>query len=310
MKFKYLFGPVPSRRLGLSLGVDLVPYKVCSFDCVYCECGRTTRHTIERKEYVPSSEVLEELKLFMENPVPFQYVTFSGYGEPLLNSAFGGIASWIKDNIERPLALLTNSSLLVYPEVRREASLCDVVLPSLDAATQSVFERINRPCCGISVKDIVEALRCFKREYLKVKMALEILFVKGINDGDGELKALKDAVEYIEPDEVHLNTVDRPPADDVEPVSRDFLREVAAFIGGRCVVVGEAQGRAVLEEERLKEAVLSVVKRRPLRVEDMSRLLGSDIRLISKLIALLEKEGLLVCEVFEGQRFYRAVEVK
>lgn len=161
MKFKYLFGPVPSRRLGLSLGVDLVPHKVCSFDCVYCECGRTTCHTVERKEYVLVSEVLRELEEFMQDPLPFHYITFSGFGEPLLNKGFKRVAEWIKEHVDRPLALLTNSSLLIYPEVRKEASLCDLILPSLDAVSQDVFERINRPVKGLKARDIVEALRLF-----------------------------------------------------------------------------------------------------------------------------------------------------
>ncbi len=303
---KYIFGPVPSRRLGLSLGVDLVPHKVCSFDCVYCECGNTTLHTTKRDEYVPVDEVLRELEGFLSDPVPFHYITFSGFGEPTLNSRFGEAARWIKEHVDAPLALLTNSSLFVLEEVRGEASSCDLVLPSLDAVTQSVFERINRPVAGIKASDIVRALRSFRREHPSVRMELEILFVKGFNDTQEELSALKSAVEYIEPHAVHLNTVDRPPAEDVEPVGEEFLLYAREFFGDNCVVVGMKGYAEDVAQDRLKEAIVAVVKRRPLRSSDIAKLLGEDIRRVAKFIDMLEAEGLVERVHFDGSTFWRA----
>ncbi len=303
--YRYIFGPVPSRRLGLSVGVDLVVPKVCTFDCVYCECGRTTVHTDKRGEYVPYEEVMRELESFLAEGIPFHYITFSGCGEPTLNVRMGDIARWIKEHVERPLALLTNSSLFTLDEVREAAGLCDLVLPSLDAVSEEVFKRINRPCCGIRASDVVEALRLFRREHPQVKMALEILFVKGYNDSLDELKLLKRAVDYIDPHEVHLNTVDRPPAEDVEPVSEDFLVRVRDLFGERAKVVGFESYSVAIREERLREAIVGVVSRRPLRVGDIARLLGEDVRRVSKVVESMKREGLLREERFKGEVFFR-----
>ncbi len=304
---KYLFGPVPSRRLGLSLGVDLVPYKVCSFDCVYCECGRTTVHTLVRREYVPVEKVLKELESFMKEPTPFHYVTFSGYGEPTLNIGFAKVAHWIKEHVDRPLALLTNSSLLIHDNVRAEVTLCNLILPSLDAATQKTFERINRPVDGMLVKDIVEALRLFRIKYPSVKMELEILFVKGFNTHDEEIKALKSAIEYIEPHEVHLNTVDRPPTEDVEAVDMAFLEEVRSFFGGNTKIIGAGASCVILEEKRVKEAIASAVSRRPLRFSDIMRLVGMDELKVRSVVESLKKEGKIEELSKNGQIFYRRI---
>ncbi len=303
---KHLFGPVPSRRLGLSLGVDLVPYKVCSFDCVYCECGRTTIHTTKRAEYVPCSEVIEELEELLKNPPELHYITFSGFGEPTLNIGFGKVARWIREHTQFPLALLTNSSLLVHPEVRKEASLCTVVLPSLDAARQETFLKINRPAEGIEIKEIIRALKDFKREHPSVRMDLEVLFVKDYNDQEEEIKELKKAIEFIEPDGVHLNTVDRPPAEKVEPVDIQFLKEVKSYFGGNTKIVGFGEYETTLELERLKDAVLAVIQRRPLRETDIAKLTGQDIRMVAKLLDALKKDDLVEEVHFESQCFFKA----
>ncbi len=304
-RFRYIFGPVPSRRLGLSLGVDMVPHKVCSYDCVYCECGRTTSKTMRRGPYIPYDGVISELEEFISLGVPFHYITFSGSGEPTLNLHMGEVARWIREYVDRPLALLTNSSLFIHPEVRREASLCHLVLPSLDAVDEEVFRRVNRPCEGLRARDVVEALRLFRREYPHVRMALEILFVKGLNDTDEEVRGLKSAVEYIEPHEVHLNTVDRPPADAVEPVDEGFLEQVREFFGDGAVVVGASGYRTSLEQERLMDAVLCTISRRPLRVSDIARLVGEDVRMVAKLVDILKSRGQVEEVVFEGEVFFK-----
>jgi len=160
--YKYLFGPVPSRRLGMSLGVDLVPHKVCSLNCIYCECGRTTNLTLERKEYVPFDEVIKELEHFMNNNPAPDYITFSGSGEPTLNSRIGDVLQYIKSNHPDILvAVLTNGTLFSDKQVRSELLSADVVLPSLDTASDSTFYKINRPFHSININDYIKGLEEF-----------------------------------------------------------------------------------------------------------------------------------------------------
>ncbi|RPI46755.1 MAG: radical SAM protein, partial [Bacteroidetes bacterium] len=179
--YKYIFGPVPSRRLGMSLGVDLVPHKVCSLDCVYCECGPTTKRTLDRKEYVLYGKVTEELDhFFIENPDP-DFITFSGSGEPTLNTRIGDVLHFIKQKKPAiPVAVLTNGTLLGRKDVRDELMEADVVLPSLDAATPEVFRRINRPAHGLDLDEILEGLVSFRKEF-RGEMWLEIFIIPGFN---------------------------------------------------------------------------------------------------------------------------------
>jgi len=175
MKYKHLFGPVPSRRLGISLGVDLVPHKVCSLNCIYCEVGETTNHTLERKEYVPVSEVLDELDHFLSGNPELDYITFSGAGEPTLNIGIGEIISHIKENFPQyKLALLTNSTLLSDAKVRADVKKVDLLLPSLDAISEDVFSKINNPASNLRSQDIIDGLIEFKKIF-KGEIWLEIL---------------------------------------------------------------------------------------------------------------------------------------
>jgi len=162
---KLIFGPVPSRRLGRSLGVDLVPYKVCSYDCIYCQVGKTTRKTATRDEYVPTDEVLAELAQVFEAGCECDYVTLSGSGEPTLHRDVGRIIARIKELTDTPVAVLTNGSLLSDPQVRKDLMQADLVVPSLDAADPETFEAINRPCAGLDFDAMVEGLAAFRREY-------------------------------------------------------------------------------------------------------------------------------------------------
>ncbi|MDD2563217.1 MAG: radical SAM protein [Salinivirgaceae bacterium] len=208
--YKYLFGPVPSRRLGMSLGVDLVPKKVCTLDCVYCEVGKTTKLTLDRKEYIKFDKVKEELiHYFNNNPDP-DYITFSGSGEPTLNSRIGEMLQFIKQikpNI--PVAVLTNGTLFYDKKVREALLNADVVLPSLDAATNEVFMKINRPATNLTTDQYIQGLIDFRSEF-KGKIWLEIFILPDYNDTDHELSELKKVILKIKPDSIQLNTLDRP----------------------------------------------------------------------------------------------------
>ena len=227
VKANYLFGPVASRRLGRSLGVDLIPAKTCPFDCVYCEVGRTTRHTAERKSYVPAEEVLAQLEDFFSGGGQADYVTFSGSGEPTLSADLGRLIRETKKRFGVAVAVITNGALLGDAGVRGELAEADVVIPSLDSARQCSFEAVNRPVAGTAVEDVIDGLAEFTREFAG-RVWLEVLLVGGVNDSDDDITALAGAIARIRPEKVQLNTIVRPPADrGMRPASAERLEEAA-----------------------------------------------------------------------------------
>ena len=308
MAYRYLFGPVPSRRLGISLGIDLVPHKTCLFNCVYCECGRTTNLTCERREYVPTNEVIAELDEFLATAPDLDYVTFAGSGEPTLHSGIGEIISFIKDRYPcYRVAVLTNSALFTDPGVRAALMRADLVVPSLDAVSEEVFVKINRPSPGITAGQVLEGLLDFAREYTG-EVWLEIFIVPGVNDTDKELQLLKDAVTAIEPDRVQLNTLDRPGAEDwVRPASPEAIERIAAMLGGNAGAIGVAYaGRTLPPVTReIRETILATIRRRPCTPRDLATLLGIRPTEVAKHLRVLEAEGLI--EDVEEKRgvFYR-----
>lgn len=209
---KYIFGPVNSRRLGQSLGIDLLPFKTCSLDCVYCECGWTTTQTLERREWVPTAEVIAELDEVLGARPALDYVTFSGSGEPTLHNGIGRIIAHIKTHYPQyRVAVLSNATLLGDPGVQADLRHADLVVPSLDAATQSAFDAICRPTPDMAVEDIIEGIAGFRRGFAGL-LLLEIFIITGINDKPAELAALREAALRIAPDAVQLNHLDRPAA--------------------------------------------------------------------------------------------------
>ena len=228
----HIFGPVSSRRLGVSLGLDVIPFKTCSYDCVYCECGPTTLKTMERKPYVPAETVIAELKAHLSaHPGRLDHITFSGSGEPTLNSEIGLMIDAIKKMTSTPVVVLTNSSLLHLPDVIRDLRHADLVVPSLDAASEKNFRIIDRPIGQANPGQTIAAIENFRKNF-KGQLWLEILFIDGFNTSDEEVLLLRKAVDRIRPDRIQLNTVDRPPLFDwVRPASRETLERLAGLIG-------------------------------------------------------------------------------
>ncbi len=310
MAYRYLFGPVPSRRLGISLGIDLVPHKTCTFDCVYCECGRTTDLTCERREYVPTDGVIAELDDFLATAPDLDYVTFAGSGEPTLHSGIGEIISFIKERYPRyRVAVLTNSALLTDPEVRAALMRADLVVPSLDAVSEEVFLEINRPCPGITAGRVLEGLLDFVREY-PGEVWLEVFIVPGQNDTEEEVLRLRDAVAAISPDRVQVNTLDRPGTDiRVRPASPGALERIASTLGGNAEVIGAACTDRVLPPkiEDAGEVILATIRRRPCTPGDLAALLGIRPAEVSKYLRILEDRGLVEPVREKRGVFYRAV---
>jgi len=305
-KFRHLYGPVPSRRLGRSLGIDLVPHKICTYDCIYCQIGKTTKRTLLRKEYVPVKEVLKEVELFLrEEFSPVDYFSLSGSGEPTLHSQIGSVIEGIKAITSIPVAVITNGSLLYEGEVRQDLLRADIVLPSLDAVSSEVFMRINRPRPGFSIEKVIEGMAEFRKVY-KGQIWLEILFCKGVNDQSGELQKMREAVKRIQPDLIHINTVVRPPSEDwVRPLSKKELEEMKAFFGEKASIISEFDRYPSPTSPRdLKEEILSILRRRPLSLTDLSKGMGIPANELEGYIGPLIEEGRIHARVFEDSIYY------
>jgi len=238
---KYLYGPVKSRRLGFSLGLSLTPYKVCTFDCIYCQLQGTSTKTAERKEYINTREVLGELKTWLENNAEqvktLNYITISGSGEPTLNIKIGELIAQIKKLTTAPLAVITNASLLSDRVVRSDISKADLIVPSLDAATDAVFARIDRPLPAIKVEDVIRGLVALRQEY-HGKIWLEVMLIAGVNDDLRHIKRIKEALDRINPDKIQLNSPVRSSAQlNLRVVSEAKLRKIKSLLGEKCEII-------------------------------------------------------------------------
>jgi len=310
MKFKHLFGPVPSRRLGISLGVDLVPHKVCSMNCIYCEVGKTTNLTNQRGDYIPLTELMSELKQYLKDEPELDYITFSGAGEPLLHEGIGEIISFIKNEYTQyKLALITNSTQLVDPQVRNDIKQIDLILPSLDSADQAVFQKINRGSADLNVDKIIAGLKAFKQES-NCEMWLEVFFVPSLNDNEADLEKLKTAITEIAPDQVQLNTLDRPGTEPgLEPLTEERMDEIADFLKPLPVeIIAKFKARNKISsfQKDIESAILETIKRRPCTAIDLAEMLGTHINEINKYIGSLLQEDKIISEEQERGTFFRA----
>jgi len=306
--YKYLFGPVPSRRLGMSLGIDLIPKKVCSLDCVYCEVGKTTKLTLERKEYVLYDKVIAELQKFMADEPELDYITFSGSGEPTLNSRFGDVLKFIKQNYpEIKIAVLTNGTLLHNKNVRDELLQADVILPSLDAVSQTVLDKIDRPNPQINIDNYINGIVSLKQEF-RGKIWLEILILKGYNDSKEELLKLKEAIVKINPDSIQLNTLDRPgTVEGLQALTHSELQEIVDLWQLPNVeIIASPPKREKVKSYRkdTETAILETIVRRPCTLDDLHDILGIHVNEINKYLGVLEDKKKIKKEFQERGIFY------
>ena len=302
---RYVFGPVPSRRLGFSLGVDLTGRKLCSLDCIYCQLGPTRRTTVARRQYVPVDAIMREMKKALRTERQIDFITLSGSGEPTLNSRIGPLIKAIKTITEIPVAVLTNGTLLRLPSVARALLAADMVAPSLDAASQAVFRKVNRPHESLKVSEIVKGLADFRRKFTG-QIWLEILFVKGVNDSAEQVAKLVRQVQRIKPDKVHLNTVVRPPTQaDAKAVSQTFLRSVAGQFTPRGTVIVDFSSRGQTKSGTGKaEQIVRMARRRPVTLEDICEGLGLAGREAQKIVGQLLLKKQLRSRIFRGKRYY------
>jgi len=305
-KQEHIFGPVPSRRLGRSLGVDLVPFKTCSYDCIYCQLGRTTHKTIKRKEWVPIDIVIDQLKIKLDSKP--DYITLSGSGEPTLFLRLENLISRIKNITDIPVVVLTNGSLLWLPEVRKALKSADMVVPSLDAGSSQIFQYVNRPHSNITFDNMLDGLVKFRNEY-NGKYWLEVFLIAGVTTPDAEINRLMNSINLICPDKVQVNTVTRPPAEDfAERVPEKQLKTLAKRLYENAEVIADYSNVHKQQDfSALREDVLALLQRRPCSVKDIAVGLSLHLNEVVKYVEGLSSEGKIEVKLQNQQLYYKAV---
>ncbi|MBW2145146.1 MAG: radical SAM protein [Deltaproteobacteria bacterium] len=300
----HVFGPVPSRRLGLSLGVDLIPAKTCSFDCLYCQVGKTTKRTVDPKPFVPVREVVEEVRKKLLKCVP-DAITLAGSGEPTLHSEIDLVITSIKKITGTRVVVLTNGSLFWKEDVRNRVLEADVIMPTLTSAYDHTFRMIHRPHPELDLNTIVDGLTKLRQDY-KGQMFLELVFLAGINDTEKEIQGLKVLIDRISPEKIQLNTVVRPPADS-RALSLDIkkLEEIMVYLGKNTEIVAEPRmtGR-IIEKSSLISGFLEMVKRRPLKPDDIADSLNLSIEEVGDLVKGLLIKGYIRKQEHSGEIYY------
>jgi wyosine [tRNA(Phe)-imidazoG37] synthetase (radical SAM superfamily) len=288
---RLIYGPVPSRRLGFSLGVDIIPYKVCPYNCIYCQLGKTTNKTLRRKSYVSPAIVIKGIKAAISENKKIDYITFSGSGEPTLNKDLGILIQKTKKITSIQVAVLTNGSLLWRKSVREDLALTDLVVPSLDAVSAAVFKKINSPAKGLNIKKVLDGIKKFAENF-KGEIRLEIMLVKGINDSEKEIKKINEFIKDLEINKIELNTVIRPPNDpQAKPLTKEELFRIKKLFHPDLKVKIISDFTKHYEEKifrrDLEQRIIDLIKRRPCRKEEMAVSLGVHLNELLKYLNLL-----------------------
>lgn len=306
----YVFGPVPSRRLGQSLGIDTIRLKTCNWNCVYCQLGRSMPLTNERREYIPREEILAEVKsaLASHKHGEIDWITFVGSGEPTLHSGIGWLIRQVKSLTEIPVAVITNGSLLYQPEARDELSAADAVLPTLDAGSAALYRQINRPDGEITFERHLQGLVDFRREY-RGKLWVEVMLVRGLNDTTEALEDIAKILERVKPEAVHINLPTRPPVETwVQPTDDEGLLRAMSILGNIAKVVHPAEGIFDLGGfQNVVDAVISIITRHPMRQDELEKTLTQwSTGQVSEALAELESSGRAQVVERYGVRFWSA----
>jgi wyosine [tRNA(Phe)-imidazoG37] synthetase (radical SAM superfamily) len=294
---RHVYGPVFSRRLGHSLGIDLVPFKTCTYDCVYCQLGRTTNKTAQRKEYVPVAEILEEVEEKLVAGCAPDFISFAGSGEPTLHERIGDLIAGVKQMTSRPVAVITNGSLLWKKDVQDSLKEADLVVPSLDAGDKNIFQHVNRPCEEITFERMVDGLAEFKRRY-SGRMWLEVFLLAGVTGIQSEVEKIAAHCRRIRPERIQLNTLSRPAAEEfVSPVKTDQMEGFKPFFPGTVEVIGEREPAALpafFRDDVSEAEILAMLGRRPCTVRGLSQGLGLNAHEVAKTLQALLARGKVV----------------
>lgn len=299
-----IFGPVPSRRLGLSLGVDLIPGKTCTYDCLYCQVGQTTNKTIEPKSYTPVQDILDELKQYLENTRP-DTITLAGSGEPTLNAQIDQVISGIKKITAIPVAVLTNGSLLWRKDVRDRVADADIIMPTLTTVFQNTFRAIHRPHAKLALPIIIDGLKALRSSF-RGRIHIEVVFLAGLNDTGREIEELQTVLKEISPDKIQLNTVVRPPSDSkAKALDSRQLGEIKIFFGEKAEIIAHVplkQGEGPSSSPY--NTILETAKRRPVRAIDIAHILNKSPDDVEKLLKGLLIKGAIQRQKHDGEWFY------
>lgn len=306
--YKYLYGPVPSRRLGRSLGIDLVPFKTCTYDCVYCQLGRTTNKTMVRCPYVPVENVLSELKTKLATGKRPDFISLAGSGEPTLHSEIGELISLIKKMTTIPVAVLTNGSLLFMPEVRTALMQADLVIPSLDVGDEALFRYVNRPHEGISFEEMVNGLIEFTRNF-PGDVWLEILLLSGITGMVDEVRKIAAYTEKIGAQRIQINTVCRPAAEDYAcAVSGKQMEKLALLFPDEVDIISKDESDSLSgasPDDTDNSEILNLLARRPCTLSDICSGLGLHPHDAAKRLKRLVDEKQITVLRAEHDVFYK-----
>lgn len=309
---KQVFGPVPSRRLGQSLGIDPVPLKTCNWNCVYCQLGRTQPFVTERKYFYENELILSELQQSLDahKPGEIDWVTFVGSGETMLHAGLGEIIADVKRMTDLPVAVITNGSLLYLPEVRESILAVDAVMPSLDAGDPVLYHRINRPHPSLTFERLTDGLIALRKAY-SGQMWVEVMLVRGENDHEKALRDIAYWLEKIQPDEVHVLQPDRPPAEDwVKPPLPEGLALAHEILGKVAKIMMPAHGVFDLSgEEDIIEAIMGIITRHPMKESQLADALAQwSPGDVSETLQTLAESGRAKLVIHDGVRFWTASE--
>ncbi|MDD2389896.1 MAG: radical SAM protein [Desulfobacterales bacterium] len=304
--YKYLFGPVPSRRFKRSLGVDLTPFKTCSLDCIFCQLGRTPEKTILRKEYVPIDEVISELEQWLAVDGQADYITLSGSGEPTLHSRFGEVLQYVRQHSDIPSVLLTNSTMLSQPEVREAACGADIVKMSLSAWDQASFEWVNRPHSQLQFDRLIQGQIDFRAQF-KGKVWMEVFLLEAINATPDNVRKIARLAKKIGPDRIQLNTAIRPPAEDfASPVHTEQMNELARLFDPVAEVIAEYKTDCLTSIAANQDRIFSMLQRRPCTAKEITEVFGMHINEVSKYLGNLVRTNQVRTERKKTNIYYTA----
>ena len=306
---KHVFGPVSSKRLGQSLGVDVLPPKSCTWNCIYCQLGKTGEYLTERREYFPREEILEEIKEAITEPAAIDWITFVGSGETTLYKGLGWLIRETGKMTDLPVAVITNGSLLYLDEVRSELLEADAVLPSLNAGSAELFERIDRPAPGFTFKRHIEGLAAFRRGY-QGKLWIEVMLIAGMNDSVEALEDIAAVLETIRPDIVHLVLPTRPSTEpDVRLSSEDAIMRARLILSRVAKVVHPAKGSMTLRNTAdIIETVVAITRRHPLQERELrhalDELIPNEPDQVERVIEQLLGSGKFKTVALEDEEIY------
>lgn len=306
-EYKYIFGPVPSRRLGLSLGISPIPPKYCNYSCIYCQLGRTMHLTNKRETYFKLDAIIEEFKEYLKEEFEFDVVTIVGEGEPTLYSRLGELIAELKKLTDKPIAVITNGALLYKKDLREELMNSDIVLPSLDACDEAQFRKINRPFRTIEFEEVLDSLRAFSKVF-KGQLWLETMLMKDINDDVDSLLKLKDILDTIQYDRLYINVPVRPPAERfVEEPSKENVEMAVEILGGISIDQLASEGFYSEISDDYK-AIKSIIKRHPMNQFEIGSFLnGRGCEDALSIFSRLEEDGEIDIVVYKNYQTYRMI---